>query len=395
MEIVIAVRGFVEIAEIVVFVLVSVGVTLTMSAALLVRLRLVRLVNVALTVFAALLVGVFGAEISDTAMGGAAIESVVETIELRELSLSVENTISAAVFETCNVVHNALINLVIKGSGIDAVSLKANIINFLVEIILFEIEFGLTSLKVIRGANLRLSSTSIISSDSEITIVILLRDHNFGSSEKTIRGKCATSRAIDANISLSSSEADLISVAEISLSETAVESTLVAVNTLDTAESEKSGTVTTGTETLRTSVGVANISLNAAASAKKTVLATSESVVSKLTGLAVGRTTVENNISGGTTTAMTDVTLSAVAVIRGGTDDMASMATSGGSTTVAVGKAQLAVTTVVKVKKSWLSLEAAGELTTITIAEVRLGLLLFVGATLVMGADVTVESTGV
>jgi len=137
MEIVIAVRGFVEKTEIVVFVLVSVGVTLTMSAALLMRLRLVRLVNVALTVFAALLVGVFGAEISDTAVGGAAVESVVATIELRESSLSVEKTISAAVFETCNIVHNALVNAVIKGSGIDAVSLKANIINFLVEIILF------------------------------------------------------------------------------------------------------------------------------------------------------------------------------------------------------------------------------------------------------------------
>jgi len=333
-------------------------------------------------------VGVFVTEKADGTVAGAAVESVGAAIELRESSLSVKKTISAAAFEALDIVHNAFVNSVIKGSSINGVSLKANIINFLVEIILEITEVALTNIKVIRLANLRLSSANIVSSNSKITIIILCRDHNFGSSKKTIGGTCATSGTIYGNISLSSSEADLISVAEIGLSQTSVESTLVAVNTRNTAESLKSGTVTAGTETRSTTMLVSNTRLNLAASAEKSVSATSESVISKLTGLTVGRTTVEIDISASTTrAAMTDVTLSVVGVMRGRAGGMAEMATAGASTTEAEGLANLAVAALVK-GKIWLSDTSTSESTTKAISEVSLRSLATVGLTL---AVATVE----
>ena len=58
---------------------------------------------------------------------------------------------------------------------------------------------------------------------------------------------------------------------------------MVAVNTCNTAESESSGTVTTGTESIGTSVLVANIRLDATARSE-VVSTTTESEVSALNG---------------------------------------------------------------------------------------------------------------
>lgn len=137
-------------------------------------------------------------------------------------------------------------------------------------------------MKVIGVSRVRLSSASIVGSNGEITIIILSRDNNLASGKKTIGGAC-TNGGIDGNISLGSSETKVSSLVQIVLTETAVESTLVAIDTCDTAESESSGTVTTGTESVGTSVLVANISLDAAASSE-VVSTTTESVISVLTG---------------------------------------------------------------------------------------------------------------
>ena len=142
-------------------------------------------------------------------------------------------------------------------------------------------ESASTSFEVIRVTNLRLSSASIVSSDGEITIIVLSRDNNLASGKKTV-GRTSTNRGIDGNISLSSSEAEVSGFVQIVLTETAVESALVAVNTCNTAESAE-GTVTTGTESVGTSVLVANIRLNATARSEVMSM-TTESVVSGLTG---------------------------------------------------------------------------------------------------------------
>ena len=137
-------------------------------------------------------------------------------------------------------------------------------------------------MKVIGVARVRLSSASIVGSNGEITIIILSRDNNLASSKKTIGGTC-TDGGIDSNISLGSSETKVSSLVQIVLTETAVESTLVAIDISNTAESESSGTVTTSTESVGTSVLVANISLDAA-TRSEVVSTTTESVISKLTG---------------------------------------------------------------------------------------------------------------
>ena len=147
---------------------------------------------------------------------------------------------------------------------------------------MFGTESGSTSLKVIGVSRVRLSSASIVGSNSEITIIILGRDNNLASGKKTIGSTC-TNGGIDSNISLGSSETKVSSLVQIVLTETAVESTLVAIDTCNTAESESSGTVTTSTESVGTSVLVANISLDAAASSEVVSTAT-ESVISELTG---------------------------------------------------------------------------------------------------------------
>ena len=253
MKIIITVIGFVKIA------LIYLSVTLA-------RLRSVGLiVNVVVS----------------TAVGSAAVE-VVDVIELTELSRTVKKVVSAGVSEAIDIIHNALVNSVISGSSKDAVRREVNIRDFPVEVSLFNSESGNTSVKVIGATYLRLSSARLVSSNSEITIVILSRDHDSASSKETVGGT-STSNIIDGNISLSSSETKVSSLVQIVLTETAVESTLVAIDTCDTAESESSGTVTTGTESVGTSVLVANISLDAAASSE-VVSTTTESVISELTG---------------------------------------------------------------------------------------------------------------
>ena len=253
MKIIITVIGFVKIA------LINLRIALA-------KLRSVRLiVNVVVS----------------TAMWSAAVEAVDFT-ELLELSRTVEKVVSAGVSEASDIIHNALVNSVISGSSKDAVLRKVNIRDFPVEVSLFNSEFGKTSVKVIRATYLRLSSARLVSSNSEITIVILSRDHDSASSKEAI-GSTNTSNIIDGNISLSSSETKVSSLVQIVLTKTAVESSLVAVNTCNTAESESSGTVTTSTESVGTSVLVANIRQNAAASQDVTST-TTESVVSQLTG---------------------------------------------------------------------------------------------------------------
>ena len=253
MKIIITVIGFVKIA------LINLRIALA-------KLRSVRLiVNVVVS----------------TAMGSAAVE-VVDFTELLELGRTVEKVVSAGVSEASDIIHNALVNSVISSSSKDAVLRKVNIRDFTVEVSLFNSKFGNTSVKIIGATYLRLSSARLVSSNSEITIVILSRDHDSASSKETI-GSINTSNIIDGNISLSSSETKVSSLVQIVLTKTAVESSLVAVNTFNSAESESSGTVTTSTESVGTSVLVANISLDAAASSE-VVSTTTESVISELTG---------------------------------------------------------------------------------------------------------------
>ena len=216
-----------------------------------------------------------------TAMGSAAVEAV-DVTELLELSRTVEKVVSAGVSEASDIIHNALVNSVISGSSKDAVRREVNIRDFPVEVSLFNSKSGNTSVKVIGATYLRLSSAWLVSSNSEITIVILSRDHDSASSKETVGGT-STSNIIDGNISLSSSETKVSSLVQIVLTKTAIESTLVAVYTCNTAESESSGTVTTSTESVGTSVLVANIRLNAAAR-QDVASTTTESVVSQLTG---------------------------------------------------------------------------------------------------------------
>ena len=259
MKIIITVIGFIKIA------LIDLSIALA-------RLRSVRSVRLIVNV------------VVSTAMGSAAVESVeaVDVTELLELSRTVEKVVSAGVSEASDIIHNALVNSVISGSSKDAVLREVNIRDFPVEVSLFNSESGNTSVKIIGATYLRLSSAWLVSSNSEITIVILSRDHDLASSKETIGGT-STSNIIDGNISLSSSETKVSSLVQIVLTKTAIESSLVAVNTCNAAESESSGTVTTSTESVGTSVLVANIRLNAAAS-QDVASTTTESVVSQLTG---------------------------------------------------------------------------------------------------------------